>query len=140
MIPMASGWITCTSKTTQASAITGLGVLRSGHRSGKADGNICIHQILALLLFPSLCGFPFIFLVEKALRSPVETASPLFANRFLPPNPNFSFRFCLLFGGARRPSRAALSSLLASSSATSKRSSSFVAPVSALFRSVVQHH
>ena len=137
MIPMEAGGVVCSSTINHT-----LARKPSFGTSARLSASICWRtaspcHILALLLFPSLCGFPFIFLVEKPLRSPVETASPLLAYRFLPPKPNFSFRFCRLFGGARPLPRAALSSLLASSSATSKRSSSLVAPVSALFRSVV---
>ena len=99
--------------------------------------------ILARLLFPGLCGpfFPFIFFVEKPLISPVEAASVLFENLFFPPNPNFSSLFCLLFFDAPRSdlSLADLddcSSFAVLSSAISKRSSSWVAPVSVFFRSI----
>lgn len=116
--------------------------------------NICsLHRpishihVFALLLFPNRlvpCFCPFIFFAEKPLRSPVDTASPLFAKRFLPPNPNFSSFFCRLFGRPRPRSplpdafldeRSALSALLASSRAMSKRSSSFGAVTSAFLRS-----
>ena len=102
----------------------------------------------ALLLFPNRCGpffWPFIFFAENPLRSPVDAASPLFAKRFLPPNPNFSSFFCRLFGCPRPRSpprdvfladRSALSALLASSRATSKRSSSLAAVTSVFFRSI----
>ena len=100
------------------------------------------YHSFARLLFPSRCVpflTPFIFFEENPRRSPVDTASPLFANRFLPPNPNFASFFCLLSRGAPFPSlrddRTALSAVLASSSATSKRSSSLALPVSASLRS-----
>ena len=101
----------------------------------------------ALLLFPNRCGpffWPIIFFAEKPRISPLDAASPLFAKRFLPPNPNLSSFFCRLFGGPRPRSprldpcladRSALSALLASSRATSKRSSSLGAPTSVFFRS-----
>lgn len=102
-----------------------------------------IAHILFLLLLPSLCGpfFPFIFFAEKPLISAVEAASVLFENLFLPPKPNFSSFFCFLFLGASRPGPCfadldGRSSFTASSRATSKRSSSCVAPVSVFFRSV----
>jgi len=81
----------------------------------------------------------FIFLAEKPLRSPLEMASPLFLNRFLPPKPNFSFFFCRLAEGPpplspRRRLRDC-SALLASSMATSKGSSSSVGPDLSAFRS-----
>ena len=103
----------------------------------------------ALRLFPNRWGpffWPFIFFAEKPLRSPVDTASPLFAKRFLPPNPNFSSFFWRLFGGPRPRSpprdgflagRSALSAFLASSRATSKRSSSLAAVTSVFFLSIL---
>ena len=100
------------------------------------------HAAFALLLFPNLCfpGFPFIFLAENPLRSAVEAASVLLLNRFLPPNPNFSSFFCLLsrlppFAAPSLPTLGDRSSLAASSSATSKRSSSLAAPLSVFFLS-----
>lgn len=39
------------------------------------------------------------------LRSPLEMASPLLEKRFLPPNPNFSSRFCRLTFGFPRVNR-----------------------------------
>lgn len=98
---------------------------------------------LALLLFPSLVGpfFPFIFLAENPRRSAVEVAPVLFENRFFPPKPCLSSFFCLLF--CIRPLPSPLwevleerPSLVASSSSILKRSSSFAARVSVLFRSV----
>ena len=92
---------------------------------------------LALLPFPSRCVFPpFIFLAEKPLKSPLDTASPLLENLFFPPKPNFASRFWRLFEPIRSvreglpPEELCLeeSSL---SIATSNRSSSCVADVSA---------
>ena len=93
---------------------------------------------LALLSFPGLFfAPPFIFLLEKPLKSPLDMASPLFANRFFPPKPNFASFFWRLFG----PCRSFLDGLeeaISSSTATSKRSASFVASVSAPWRSVTK--
>lgn len=100
---------------------------------------------LPLLLFPNLFrpGFPpFIFLAEKPFKSPLDTASPLFENRFFPPKPNFSSFLWRLVGLAlaeawlSRKGLEDLSGLEASSRATSKRSSSLAGPtVSAFLRS-----
>lgn len=44
----------------------------------------------ARLLLPGRFDPPaFIFFAENPCKSPLEAASPLFANLFLPPNPNF---------------------------------------------------
>lgn len=96
---------------------------------------------LALLLFPGLFGFApaFIFFAEKFLKSPLEMASPLFACRFFPPNPNFWSFFCRF---VERPPVSPLVRLrfllsdLKSSMAMSKRSSSSVAAEVSAFRSV----
>ena len=101
---------------------------------------------LALLLLPGLLGPPlpaFIFFAEKLRRSPLETASPLFAWRFFPPKPNFSFffwRFC--DGASERPRlRSAGCFAVASSMATSKRSlASSVGPDESDLRSVQIPH
>ena len=92
----------------------------------------------ALLAFPGLFAappppqvFPFIFLVEKPVKSPLLIASPLFEKRFFPPNPNFSFFFWRLLAPpfSRRWSRLESDLDTVSSSATSKRSASSVAVV-----------
>lgn len=120
------------------------------HRSAEympSTGISLIYDCFALLLFPNLCVpfFPFIFRDENPFISAVLAASVLFENRFLPPKPNLSSFFCFLFGGALRPEPSLVgleerSSFVASSRATSKRSSSFVAPavVSVFLRSRIQ--
>ena len=87
----------------------------------------------ALLAFPGRCfAPPFIFLLEKPVKSPLDIASPLFLNLFLPPKPNLSSFFWRLFG----PRRSFLLGLaVSSSSATSKISASLVVCVSAPWRS-----
>jgi hypothetical protein len=105
---------------------------------------ITIYTLL-LLLFPNLFapGFPlFMFLAEKPFKSPLDIASPLFENRFFPPNPNFSSFLWRLVGLAlaeawlSRESLEDFSGFEASSRATSKRSSSLAGPtVSAFLRS-----
>jgi len=79
----------------------------------------------ALLALPGLFfAPPFIFLAEKPLRSPLETASPLLENLFLPPCPYFSSFFCLLLAPpfSRRSRR--VSDFAALSRVTSNRSAS----------------
>jgi hypothetical protein len=93
------------------------------------------HHLLApaLLAFPGLFAappvFPFIFLVENPVRSPLLNASPLFEKRFLPPKPNFSFFFWRLLAPPFSPRRSRRKSGLetVSSRATSNRSASSVA-------------
>lgn len=98
------------------------------------------HLAAALLLFPGLFGFvlPFIFAAENPRISALLTASPLFENRFLPPNPYFWSRFCLLTLGPAPRSRPDLS--LEGPASTSilwkmSLSSSVTAPVSWPLRS-----
>ena len=105
----------------------------------------------ALLAFPGLFAaappppaFPFIFRVEKPVRSPLLNASPLFEKRFFPPYPNFSFFFWRLLLEtplSRRRSRLESGLETVSSRATSKRSASSVAVVGAepSWRSVVHN-
>ena len=100
--------------------------------------------LLVLLLFPGLdAPFlpPFIFLTLYLDTSAEDAASLLFAKRFLPPNPNFSSFFARLGLGlpgpdfALRSARSFFAVVPASSSATSKRLSSFALPMSAPWRS-----
>jgi len=98
-------------------------------------------RALALLLLPGLLGPPaFIFLCEKLRRSPLDTASPLLACLFFPPNPNFSFFFWRLAPGllASVRARLRLPAWSALSMATSKRSlASSVGPEESVLRSVI---
>jgi hypothetical protein len=119
--------------------------LQANKRSWHIDEwvwHCCTLSYHALLLLPSRCAvflWPFIFFVEKLRKSALDIASPLFENRFFPPNPNFSSFFCRLSrvrpALLSLPPRDGLSALLASSNATSNNSSSFAPPVSPSFRS-----
>lgn len=62
------------------------------------SGSQLNYPLLTLRLLPGRCApfLPFIFFAEKPLVSALDSASLLFANLFLPPNPYFSSRLARL--------------------------------------------